>query len=115
MRQALASLENKGHVVRQRGRGTFVSEKIGKLKLPHISGAIEDLVPTNMRTQTKLLKTRWIEPSDIVKERLKIVKNQKMLRVEKVRNIECTPFAHVYIYLPADIGQKLSKDQAQKT
>jgi GntR family transcriptional regulator len=114
VRQALASLEKEGYILRQRGRGTFVSEKINKIKLLRISAAIEDLIITDIPTKTKLLDTRWIKPPDIVKERLKIVKNQKVLRIEKVRNIESTPFSHVYIYLPVDIGKRLSRNLFKK-
>ena len=34
VRQALASLEQDGLVLRQRGKGTFVSEKVGDFGLP---------------------------------------------------------------------------------
>lgn len=114
VRQALASLEKEGYIVRQRGRGTFISGKTFKSIQPRLSGTIEDLIPAGTGLQTQFLGFRWIKSTGIAKERLKIADGQKVLRIEKIQNIECTPFSHVYIYLPADIGQKLSEDIVKK-
>ncbi len=110
VRQALASLEKDGYVVRQRGKGTFVSEKVSKLDLPRFSGSIEDLILMGIRTHTKVLDTSWIEPPEVIKERLNLDDDMKVLRIEKVRDIEGTPFSHVYNYLPPDIGERLPTD-----
>ena len=106
VRQALSSLEQDGLVIRQRGRGTFVSEKANALELPRFTGSIEDLVLMGKRTKTKVIESAWIDPPDIIRERLK-VKDGKVLRLEKVRHIEGEPFSHVFNYLPPDIGKRL--------
>ena len=109
VRQALSSLEQDGLVIRQRGRGTFVSEKANALELPRFSGSIEDLVLMGKRTKTKVIESAWIDPPDTIRERLK-VKAGKVLRLEKVRHIEGEPFSHVFNYLPPDIGKRLPMD-----
>ena len=107
VRQALASLEKDGYVLRQRGKGTFVSDKVTGLDLPRFSGSIEDLILMGIRTHTKVLDTSWIEPPEVIRERLNLDEDMKVLRIEKVRDIEGTPFSHVYNYLPPDIGERL--------
>jgi len=37
----------------------------------------------------------------------------KVLRIEKVRHIEGSPFSHVYNYLPPDIGERLPTELAK--
>ncbi len=109
VRQALSSLEQDGLVIRQRGKGTFVSEKADTLELPRFTGSIEDLILMGKRTKTKVIESAWIDPTDIIRERLK-VKAGKVLRIEKIRYIEGDPFSHVFNYLPPELGNKLPID-----
>jgi GntR family transcriptional regulator len=109
VRQALSSLEQDGLVIRQRGKGTFVSDQADPLELPRFTGSIEDLILMGKRTKTKVIESSWTDPPDIIRERLK-VKNSKVLRIEKVRHIEGDPFSHVFNYLPPELGKKLPMD-----
>lgn len=106
VRQALSSLEKDGLVIRQRGKGTFVSEKADTLELPRFTGSIEDLILMGKRTKTKVIESSWIDAPDIIRQRLKL-KEGKVLRIEKIRYIEGDPFSHVYNYLPPELGGKL--------
>ena len=106
VRQALSSLEQDGLVIRQRGKGTFVSENVNTLELPRFTGSIEDLILMGKRTKTKVIESSWIDPPDIIRQRLK-VKDAKVLRIEKIRHIEGHPFSHVFNYLPPELGNKL--------
>ena len=106
VRQALSSLEQDGLVIRQRGKGTFVSKKADTLELPRFTGSIEDLIIMGKRTKTKVLESAWIDPPDIIRRRLKL-KGGKVLRIEKIRFIEGDPFSHVFNYLPPELGNRL--------
>ncbi len=112
VRQALSALEKEDYVVRKQGKGTFVSDKINTLDMPRFSGSIEDLILMGKVTDTKVLSTRWIDPPKRIKERLDVKDSQKVLRIEKVRQIKGCPFSHVYNYLPHDIGKKLPTEMA---
>ena len=114
VRQALSSLEQDGLVIRQRGKGTFVSEKATTIELPRFTGSIEDLILMGKRTKTKIIESSWIDPPDIIRERLK-VKDGKVLRIEKIRHIEGDPFSHVFNYLPPEIGKNLPMDLVKST
>jgi GntR family transcriptional regulator len=61
------------------------------------------------RTKTKVIESAWIDPPDIIRERLK-VKDGKVLRIEKIRHIEGDPFSHVFNYLPPELGNNLPMD-----
>jgi GntR family transcriptional regulator len=109
VRQALSSLEQDGLVIRQRGKGTFVSEKADTLELPRFTGSIEDLILMGKRTKTQVIESSWIDPPDIIRKRLQL-KDDKVLRIEKVRYIEGDPFSHVFNYLPPELGNNLPMD-----
>jgi len=113
VRQALASLEKDGFIIRQRGRGTFVSDNTETLDFPKFSGSIEDLILMGIRTQTKVLDMSWVDPPENIRERLEIKGKGKVLRIEKVRSVEGSPFSHVYNYLPPDIGEKLPTEMVE--
>ncbi len=106
VRQALSSIEKDGLVIRQRGKGTFVSKKADSLELPRFTGSIEDLVMMGKRTKTKVIGSAWIDPPEIIRDRLG-VKDDKVLRIEKIRYVEGGSFSHVFNYLPPEIGKKL--------
>ena len=106
VRQALSALERDGLVIRQRGKGTFVSEKARTIELPRFTGSIEDLILMGKRTRTKVIESAWIEPPDTIRERLR-TEEGKVLRIEKIRYIEGDPFSHVFNYLPPELGSKL--------
>lgn len=114
VRRALESLEKDGILIRQRGRGTFVSNAAPKLDLPRFTGSIEDLITMGIRTQTEVLSSGWVEPSEIISERLKIGNTEKVLRIEKIRSIEGGPFSYVINYLPPAVGKRIPLDLVAK-
>ena len=113
VRQALASLEQEGLVLRQRGKGPFVSDNVSDFGLPLFTGSIEDLVLMGIRTKTEVLATDWIDGPKNIREKLQVESGQ-ILRIEKIRSIEGGPFSHVFNYLPADIGEKVPPDLVTK-
>jgi len=110
VRQALYCLEKDGLISRKRGKGTFVSEKLGSVAPPKLTGFIEDLISMGIRTSVKVIDICMVEAPEIIKERLRLTEMRQVLRVEKVRLIEGSPFSHVLNYLPPDIGQKIKPD-----
>ncbi len=91
VRQALASLEQDGLVVRQRGKGTFVSKEAQAVELPRFTGSIEDLMLMGLRTATQVLEFVWIDPPEHIRRRLDL-DGEKVLRIEKVRRLQGAPF-----------------------
>ena len=109
VRQALASLEREGLIVRRRGKGTFVSEKAVSVECPKLTGFMEDLISMGIRTTAKLLDVSVIQPPPYVRERLRLGHGARVVRFEKVRLVEGSTFSHVFNYLPKDIGEKIEE------
>jgi GntR family transcriptional regulator len=111
VRQALASLEEEGLIIRRRGKGTFVVEKAVSLDPPRFTGFMEDLISMGIKTTAKILDMGMIEAPTWIMEKLKLDPAAEVLRIEKIRLVEGTPFSYVVNYLPADIGIKIPKDK----
>jgi len=109
IRQALSLLEKDGLVVRQRGKGTFVSEKVEPVEPPKLTGFIEDLILVGIKTKTKILDMSMAEPSEKIRKCLKLDRKTRVLRIEKVRLVKNSPFSYILNYLSSDIGQKIRR------
>ena len=103
-------LEKDGLVVRQRGKGTFVSEGVKAYESAKLTGSMEDLILMGVQTSTKILDMSWIESPQSVKERLGLEDASQVLRIEKIRLVEKEPFSYVINYLPQKIGQKIKAE-----
>ena len=115
IRRTLSLLEQDGLIDRQRGRGTFVTEKSKSVELPRFCGSMETLISMGTRSTPKIIEVKTIEADDKISKRLKLKENQKVLMIEKVRMVEGTPLSHVINYLPMDLGQRiLSFDLTKK-
>jgi GntR family transcriptional regulator len=109
VRQALSSLEQDGLVLRQRGKGTFISAKARQVDPPRYTGSIEELMLMGLRTITQVLDSSWIDPPEHIREQLKLT-DEKVLRIEKVRKLDKCPFSYVLNFLPPIVGEKLPMD-----
>ena len=107
IRQALGLLEKDGLVVRQRGKGTFVSEGVKAYESAKLTGSMEDLILMGVQTSTKILDFSWIESPQSIRDRLGLGEAPQVLRIEKIRLVEKEPFSYVINYLPQKIGQKI--------
>jgi len=110
IRQALGLLERDGLVVRQRGKGTFVSEGVKAYESAKLTGSMEDLILMGVRTSTKVLEMSWIESPQSIKDRLGLEDGSQVLRIEKIRHVEKEPFSYVINYLPRKIGEKIKAE-----
>jgi GntR family transcriptional regulator len=110
IRQALGLLEKDGLVIRQRGKGTFVSEGVKAFESAKLTGSMEDLILIGVQTSTKILDFSWSEAPQSVRERLGLGEESQVLRIEKIRLVESSPFSYVINYLPQKIGQKVKPE-----
>ena len=91
IRQAMASLEKSGLILRQRGKGTFLTEKALSLELPSYTGSIENLILLGKRTSTKILDQAWIQPIQYIRDRLAVGEKDEVFRIRKIRRMEGSP------------------------
>jgi len=70
VRQALASLEREGLILRRRGKGTFIVEKAVSLESPKLTGFMEDLISMGIKTTAKVLDASMIEAPRVVADQL---------------------------------------------
>jgi GntR family transcriptional regulator len=107
VRQALSSLEKDGIIVRKRGKGSFVTDRTIGLEPMKLTGMIEDIIAMGIKTKTQVLDFSFVHPSKKVMEALNLGKEDKALKIERVRFIKKVPYSYTLNYIPPDLGEKI--------
>lgn len=115
VRQAMSTLADEGLVVRIRGKGTFVSKRPLGVESARFSGSFDDLVAMGARTKVKILGMAMVEPNRTLRDIFQLDDGDMVLQIEKIRQVEDSPFSLVVNYLPRDIGERVQRhDLTQK-
>ena len=114
VRQALSSLEKDGFIVRQRGKGTFVSQNRKSVEPAHFTGSMEDLISMGLKTSTKIIDFSLTRVAKKITDCLGHPDETEVVRIEKIRLVQGSPFSYVINYLPAAIGQKVQPEAVLK-
>ncbi len=109
IRQTLGLLEREGLVIRMRGKGTFVSEKAKACVPTKLTGSMNELILMGIQTSTKMIDFKWTQAPHNVKERLKLEEDSQVLRIERIRLVDDSPFSYVINYLPEEIGKRIQE------
>jgi GntR family transcriptional regulator len=92
IRKALSSLKHEGLIFRKKGFGSIVQETGSSLQPMKLTGSIEDIVAKGIKTKTQILNFGHIAPSRLIAERLQLEKDQKVLRIVRIRSIKGRTF-----------------------
>lgn len=111
VRQALSSLEREDLLMRQRGKGTFISLTAPKSIEPFkLTGSLEDLKAMGVRTKTKLLSCVKTGVSADICARLELPKDAEAIRVERIRFAAGSPLSYGLNYLPLAVGERIDRE-----
>jgi len=111
VRQALASLEKDGLIIRRRGKGTFVSKDIRIFFDPFkFAGSVDDFTCMGISTSTKVIDFGVTRIPREIAECLQLPVNSRVVRVIRLRFVERYPYCYLLNYLPIEIGQKIQPD-----
>ena len=114
VRQALAALERERLIRREKGRGTFVAQRVTRpTPKPKLTGFMEDLIAAGAPTRVKLLRRVVVPATREVAAQLRVQPGEKVLHVERLRYVEERPLSYLHSYLPLDIAQKLSAEDLE--
>lgn len=110
VREALRELEIKGHIVRGRGQGTFVTKKpVESIALQRVTSIVDELKEKGIKTKARILAQDIITPDEIIQDKLGINKNAKVLFIERLMTADDVPLYVTKAYFPYDIFKKIDK------
>jgi GntR family transcriptional regulator len=120
VRSALLHLVNSGYLTRIKGKGTFVSKpRLLEKSTLFIESFAEEMKDRGIATKTEVLEFRMIAAAEPVAGRLHVEKNQKVLKVTRLRYAERSfregPIVLTTSYFPERLAHFIQKYDLEKT
>ena len=108
VRQALLELELAGHVIRRKGKGTFVAGlKINEGLAQKLTGFYEDMVERGLKPKTRVLYKKVTSANALLVEKLKITKGSSVIEIRRLRFVDDIPLVLVTSFLPVALCPQL--------
>jgi GntR family transcriptional regulator len=101
VRQTLQEMENKGLIIKQRGKGSFVAKpKIRGSLVQKLTGFHQDMIEQGLTPRTEVLHQK-IEPAKAaVAMHLNLMPGTLVFNIERVQSVNDEPIVLVRTYLP---------------
>jgi GntR family transcriptional regulator len=114
MRQALSVLLNEGLILREHGKGTFVTDLWQPSTLLTYTSRMEDIGPETSRSSVEVLDREMVGGplSDFADLRLE--PGDHVFRLRRVHLVDDSPRAYVVSYLPAELARRLEPEDFER-
>lgn len=110
VRQAFAALESEGMVVRQRGKGTFVSEPKLNRKLANLYGFTAEMNRLGLQPESEILGFELVVPAGDIFSRLKLDYGERAFKIVRLRSANGAPLMLETVFIPEKICPVLTRD-----
>jgi GntR family transcriptional regulator len=108
-RQALRALRQEGLVYRERGLGTFVSNRKMDVHTRNLGGFTDEMKHLRMKPSSRILLIKRESSSQKLAKELEIKTGDKVFHLERLRLADGFPMAFESAFLPAEICPDLDK------
>lgn len=108
-RAVLTKLVNDGVVFRVPGKGTFLAPAKIDAVSPAYGGVREQLEAMGYETSTELLSVSLGPPSRVVQEKLRLVADQPVHAIRRLRSVQGEPISLHHSYVPAHLAPDLDR------
>lgn len=113
VRQAINNLAADGLLYRQKGRGTFISDKKFEQNLQGLTSFSEDMRERGLTPSNKLISFQLMEANERIAETLRLDKQEKVYEIKRIRNANGSPVAVETIYTPKQLVGDMSQQDVE--
>ena len=115
-KRALNELANAGLVIRQRGRGTWVSfQPAAPPVRSSVEGLLENLQMMGLQTEVQLLGFGYVAASEEIARALACEAGAPVQRAVRVRSLEGRPLSYLTTHVPEAIGRSYDQSDLAST
>jgi len=104
VRQALQILDEQGLIIKVRGKGTYVSQKLAEDATPRISGSLEDLIHMGPEVSIRVVEFRLVRAAGDLAEAFACDEGTDLFHVQRVRLVDDKPLAVLVNHMPYEVG-----------
>jgi GntR family transcriptional regulator len=104
VRQALQILDEQGLIIKVRGKGTYVSQKLAEDATPRISGSLEDLIRMGPEVSIRVVEFRLVRAGGDLAEAFACDEGTDLFHVQRVRLVDDKPLAVLVNHMPYEVG-----------
>jgi len=118
MRRVFDRLVQEGLVRRHRGLGTFVNPTPPRTAVTEErSGGslLDNIIDIGQKTAVKVVSIDEVHATPEVAEALGLKNGDPVVKIVRVRHYKGRPLSHITVYLPADLGRKISRKELEET
>lgn len=111
VRRAMEALSEEGLVTRRAGQGTVVTEQaVGSTVMTaSVANLIPNLAKMGATSQVRLLEFAYIQPPELIRERLVLPDNERTQRSVRIRLSDDKPFSYLVTHVPESIAVNYSE------
>ena len=109
VRQALSDLVYEGLLIRERGRGTFVSPPKMTHNPEERKGLTEFMTEQGIKPGWKVIETGFVEANKEVAEKLQVAHKSRVYRIRRLRLAEDKPIGTHTVFLPESISSQINE------
>jgi GntR family transcriptional regulator len=110
VRRALRDLELMGLIVRQSGRGSFVSPPAVEARLDRLTGFVEDMEALGLTASASVELIETTPAPDRVAESLRLPPGAPAVHIERVRLANGTPISFDDSYFVEELGSRIAQE-----
>ncbi|ASN04713.1 GntR family transcriptional regulator [Virgibacillus necropolis] len=115
VRQAINNLASDGLLYRQKGRGTFISDKKFEQDLQGLTSFSEDMRERGLTPSNKVISFKLLDANERIAEILRLDKNEKVFEIKRIRYANESPVAVETIYTPKRLVGNLTQENVEES
>jgi len=113
VRTAILELVRQGYLIRQQGKGTFVSKKVISEGLTMITSFREMMLEAGVEFSTKVLAQTVMMPTDDLDVKLGISEDKHLIYIKRLRTVEGDPVLLQEAYIPHHICPSILSEDVE--
>lgn len=113
LRHALKLLEQQGLIKTIQGKGSYVIGTPLSQELSRLVSMSEVVQARGLSHKIEISRFEWVIPPKPIEEFFRIGHNNPVLLIERVHIVNSYPAAVAVIYVPADIGVRITKEELE--
>ena len=114
VRSAISELVRQGYLIRQQGRGTFVSKKVISDKLTMFTTFGELMLEEGIDFSTDMLAQTIMMPVDDLADKLNVSGDKHIIYIKRLRKVDNKPILIQETYIPFHICPPLLEEDVRK-